>query len=168
VRRELLIVLKPEKRPFLARTLQITVSVACVAVLSGCTPLDKVSARLDGDTIVFAVCESATVNHIRVDARSVDHSEPIETVWEARSPRPVVFAIGEEITFGVVPEGFEELTRPKAIDLASYNYYFAVVNREYDYPPSEALGGLFQGSALSADYWINENGEKSDEACADD
>jgi hypothetical protein len=43
-----------------------------------------------------------------------------------------------------------------------------MANRQGDGPPSEALTDLFQGSALSTDYWINQNGEKSDGACPED
>ncbi len=138
--------------------------------LSGCTPTDRVSVRVVGGVLVFAICEPVSANALVVMA--TDPGDPSAgstladfVIWDARADQPVGLSVGQTIEWGQPPSGMEN--RLVASDGFTEHTYLSL-NVGHSASATgfdDGLGATWRVSEISEDHWTDAAGRTSEVAC---
>jgi len=143
-----------------------TAMVALLAIaLSGCTSAPSlVSAKLDGDLVVFAVCEQIAYDQLTVlsDEKGSIPSSFGET-WVAKG----LGATGGfvEIRYGVPPRGLETRVGPDALPTSGHYVHFELIGHDDEGAIAGDLFAQFDGDKLVPERWLNSSGELRESPC---
>ena len=140
----------------------VTLSALMVA-MTGCTSTDDIKLRIHGGNLEFAYCdpfhaESMIVSVSPLALEGTDYTE----VWKASGN--LELEAGQVVTVGKTPQGMSaELDSPFdppsnriAVDIERYDSSGAL---------EDAAQGIFDGSKLSEDHWIDQSGWAHSTAC---
>lgn len=148
----------PPHRALRGRRAAAVIVVAVLLGLAGCTPVDRISAKLVNGGIAFAVCHGTVVNEITVSARPADSSEQPTDLWHAMGVGEL--AGGEIVVYGIAPEGLVTDLGPTSHDFSGDEVSLVIENTGV-----RTMVWRGDGSQLSTDAWLTWTGARSDIPC---
>ncbi len=137
------------------------VLAAALLGLAGCTPVDRISAKLVDGGIAFAVCHATVVNEVTVSVRPSGSSQQPTHLWQATGMGELTD--GEIIVYGVPPEGLVTDLGPTSHDFSGDEVRLVIENTGV-----RTLGWRGDGSRLRTDAWLTWTGAHSDIPCIRD
>jgi hypothetical protein len=142
-------------RPVAAVVLPVTIGAA----LSGCVDRSDGSIKVEGDSILFAVCESVRTDLLR--ANVIDGGDWAE-IWRASGE--AMFSPGEIVTLGVDPRGMAStyVAIDPVFDGRTVNLSLA--------DPDGGVGWVIAApwDELRTDLWRNQDGQYAEAPCSDE
>ncbi len=131
-------------------------------VLTGCTAMSHVSARLHGTAVEFVDCDDSSFNTVLVLAGP--HAQSISDapiVWKVQSHRRELKA-RTAVTLGSVPVGFTTLVPFSEFDIRKSRIEVTFADSTH----GTGQTGQFQGSSLVEGKWVNWSGNTVDHPCS--
>ena len=135
----------------------IALAALAAIALTGCTPKDELSARLLDDALTVALCDPEQSNVIQFTADD-------EVIWRAVSDADPAFLTGE-LGYGELPDGYTNELGPRPLPIDSLDRLRVELLLERDGDLVGRYGAFFEGDALRAGDWVDEDGRRSTEAC---
>jgi hypothetical protein len=143
-------------------------ALACAAValtvvaLSGCTAEYDAAIRLVDGSLVFASCDPASGNAIRVRATSDAEDTSSSTIWLARSDE--VRRIPDTVALDAPIAGFTSTDEPP--DVTEFFEISVSVQTLDDRGRLESnRPAFFRSEDISSKYWLAANGSRRAAAC---
>lgn len=136
--------------------------VAVVLILTGCTPRDKASVRLQGDRLEIVPCQTIVADKVLTYVRP-DGQRTTAQVWSLNGKG--TFDPDHPLTYGVEPQGFTSDSGPVAFD---YEHSFVSVSFYPLEPSSSGVGKIslaFDGVKLVPGKWLRSDGTVSASPC---
>ena len=151
------------KRPIL-KIASGALALAALLGLTGCSPESRIAARIVDSQLVFALCEPIVAQQVQVLVRAPgnDEAEP-PTYWRVTGNGS--FEASDQVTYGVSPEGFDEVTEPTSLPTDESRILFYVDRLDSNGDFLSGVSANLVAEDLSEDYWLHEGGSRTDEPC---
>jgi hypothetical protein len=138
--------------------------VAVTLCLVGCTPVDRISARLVNGEIEFAVCETVDANHIDVSIQPYDDwGSGEKIVWQVSGEGS--FREGDRFTYGSQLDGFIDVISAESFDPVKFDIAVGLLEVDLNGDPQTGISGLFDGRKLTTEKWLDWNGNLRKDSC---
>lgn len=135
-----------------------------LAALSACVPKDHTAASVVSGKVEFAVCDSYDRNEVIVSIAPLDDSKAsFEDVWVARGEG--TFDAQSRVVYGQPPAGFLTTMEPQAFNYKANRIAFGLVTVDAFGEVHKSVTGVFDGSSLSTDAWVNQDGIRTSTPC---
>ena len=144
--------------------LAVLVAGTIGGMLSGCTPVAHVSARIIDGKPAFSVCPGISPNRISISMTALKPGKShFKIFWQADGSGRL--KPGTVVRYSVPPSGFHSTKQLPAVDFSTQRIDFEVQHIGANGKPLYSVSGLFDGSKLSDTAWVNWNGDRTSNAC---
>jgi len=140
-------------------TLAISMAGLCLVALTGCVPLNKFGMTLEGDVLQVGICEETSGTTL-VGWRQGPRDEYAIDYWVAEGSGS--FKVGDIVTVGQPPEGFETTMWNEPQLSAEDNIGLRIVDDGNDvWVSGERVSNFTSGK------WVTQTGASGSEPCRD-
>jgi hypothetical protein len=135
--------------------------VAMAQLLTGCVPVSNLSATIDGSDVSFGICETMTVEAIRVtmvDKQSHEATDLWAVEGSVQLDKGLIVVMGEQLPG---TKTTISLRRPELAD----HYIDIHLESTNSRGEQRIFFGHFDGDRLSSDQWLRNDGGVGDHPC---